>query len=325
MTVHPRIPVLFVALLVALAALAISPAAEVLANNVTNPASYLPKGNVYARVPARVNYYASPSAAEAGTPAGTYGGDNYWLSLTGETATAGGRDLVRGTWSWGASGWFAASSVQPGTAVLSTLQGVDMAQVPNAALVTTAILNVREGPGTSFPVAGQLRRYDTVSILETRPAADATWYRVGTNRWVSGDLVRRLQPSARPAGIAPGQRWIEINLATQTLYAHEGDRAVFGTLTSTGRPGFETVQGVFSIFSRSAAAPMAWETSSVPYSYSDVPYIQYFSGDYGIHATYWHDDLGNVRSAGCVNLSPADAQFIYEFSRNGTPVWVHGG
>jgi hypothetical protein len=37
----------------------------------------------------------------------------------------------------------------------------------------------------------------------------------------------------------------------------------------------------------------------------------YFHRGYAIHGAYWHDQFGAVRSHGCVNLSPADAKFIF--------------
>jgi lipoprotein-anchoring transpeptidase ErfK/SrfK len=45
-----------------------------------------------------------------------------------------------------------------------------------------------------------------------------------------------------------------------------------------------------------------------------VPYVQYFSKGVGLHGAYWHRSFGNVRSHGCVNLAPLDAQRLFSFT-----------
>ncbi|MCS6911273.1 MAG: L,D-transpeptidase, partial [Anaerolineales bacterium] len=41
------------------------------------------------------------------------------------------------------------------------------------------------------------------------------------------------------------------------------------------------------------------------------------------HGQYWHDGLGYKRSHGCVNLSPLDARWLYNWAARGTYVWVY--
>ena len=50
-------------------------------------------------------------------------------------------------------------------------------------------------------------------------------------------------PSARPPDVGDGERWIAVNLSTQTLVAYEGDTPVFETLVSSGLPQWPTVTG----------------------------------------------------------------------------------
>ena len=47
---------------------------------------------------------------------------------------------------------------------------------------------------------------------------------------------------------------------------------------------------------------------------ADVPYTQYFNPPFALHASYWHERFGEPTSAGCVNLSPLDAQTMFEWS-----------
>ena len=50
------------------------------------------------------------------------------------------------------------------------------------------------------------------------------------------------------------------------------------------------------------------------YAIERVPWVQYFKGDAGLHAAFWHDAFGSRRSHGCINLSPRDARFLFEFT-----------
>ena len=42
--------------------------------------------------------------------------------------------------------------------------------------------------------------------------------------------------------------------------------------------------------------------------------MQFFDEAVGLHGTYWHGDFGHPRSHGCVNLSPLDARWMFDFT-----------
>ncbi|NOG50025.1 MAG: L,D-transpeptidase [Chloroflexi bacterium] len=46
-----------------------------------------------------------------------------------------------------------------------------------------------------------------------------------------------------------------------------------------------------------------------------------YSG-YALHGTYWHNNFGQPMSHGCVNLTNADAYWLYNWATLGTPVHV---
>ena len=50
------------------------------------------------------------------------------------------------------------------------------------------------------------------------------------------------------------------------------------------------------------------------YALQDVPWIMYFNRDVGLHAAYWHDRFGYPSSHGCVNLSPPDAKWLFDWA-----------
>jgi lipoprotein-anchoring transpeptidase ErfK/SrfK len=131
------------------------------------------------------------------------------------------------------------------------------------------------------------------------------------------------QPSGRPFGVGPDERWIDVNLSTQTLTAFEGNTAVYSTLISSGLPSFPTVTGQFRIWLRYESQTMDGARLGYDYYLTGVPYVMYFYQDYALHGTYWHNNFGTPMSHGCVNLETSDAQWVYNFTSLGTLVNVH--
>ncbi len=126
---------------------------------------------------------------------------------------------------------------------------------------------------------------------------------------------------APPAELKKGERWIAIDRSTQTLVAYEFETPVFATLVSTGRgaEGTETStpKGSFRIWVKLATSNMdnlEDENLSEHYSLEDVPFVQFFSKGVALHGAFWHDDFGVARSHGCVNLTLADAEWLFKFT-----------
>jgi hypothetical protein len=142
---------------------------------------------------------------------------------------------------------------------------------------------------------------------------------------VRESALRLVEIVARPRGIPEGDRWIHVDLSSQTLVAYEGERPVFATLVSSGRAGFETPTGTFRIQSKHVSATMD-DTSSPTEAYSieDVPWTMYFEGSFALHAALWHDQFGRPRSHGCVNLAPADARWLFQWTTPTLPPGWHG-
>jgi lipoprotein-anchoring transpeptidase ErfK/SrfK len=116
-----------------------------------------------------------------------------------------------------------------------------------------------------------------------------------------------------------GVRWIDVDLSDQMVYAYEGDTLVNSFLVSTGTARTPTVTGRFKVYIRLRSGNMRGPGYFLP----DVPYIMYFHKSYGLHGTYWHSNFGTPMSHGCVNLSIADAAWLYNWSYMGTEVNVH--
>jgi lipoprotein-anchoring transpeptidase ErfK/SrfK len=118
-------------------------------------------------------------------------------------------------------------------------------------------------------------------------------------------------------------RWIDVNLSTQQLTAYQNNVPVMQTYISSGAWGMETVTGVFRIYLRYEIQHMTGYHLGYDYSTPDVPYVQYFHGNYGLHGAYWHNSFGTPVSHGCVNMTVSDAQWLWNFADYGTLVNVH--
>ncbi len=174
-------------------------------------------------------------------------------------------------------------------------------------------LTVRNRPEATASIVGQLVHYERVSILDSHTAAGATWYRIGDDRWVSATWIGVARQKPRPASIRANERWVGVSLKEQTAIAYEGDKPVFAALVATGLPGTPTVQGVFRTWWRVPSRKM----SGPGYYIEEVTWTCYFHGGYALHTAYWHDAFGRPRSHGCVNFSPYDAWWIFQWSAPG--------
>ncbi len=127
----------------------------------------------------------------------------------------------------------------------------------------------------------------------------------------------------KPASVRPGEKWIDINLTTQTLRAYEGDKLVLESIISSGRPPYYTVTGQFRIYLRYDTQTMDGRSLGFDYVTPNVPHVQYFYGNFALHGAFWHNDFGTPVSHGCVNVNLTDAAWLYEWADYGTLVNVH--
>jgi hypothetical protein len=131
----------------------------------------------------------------------------------------------------------------------------------------------------------------------------------------------------------PGRRtWMQTSVWQGWLIAYEGTKPVFVTLVAPGRGGTpepgkppidtaSTPVGTFKITGKFATATMEAPGELI---HSDVPWTQNFSGPHALHGAYWHDRWGHRMSGGCVNASPIDAKWLYEFTEPPVPEGWHG-
>ncbi|AKT37826.1 L,D-transpeptidase [Chondromyces crocatus] len=129
-----------------------------------------------------------------------------------------------------------------------------------------------------------------------------------------------------PGGVAEGQKWIHVRVTQGTLTAYVGNTPVFATLMSPGAGGVSvpgrdpvkdstTPRGTFYVTFKDRAATMSPEKGeNRSFWIADVPHTQYFNPPFALHAAYWHERFGEPTSAGCVNVSPIDAEWLFGWS-----------
>jgi hypothetical protein len=188
--------------------------------------------------------------------------------------------------------------------------------IENAAkqLVSGAPLGFREG----VALTGEKRRGGYLEAID------------GT--FVRDDEVRLVEPTTDLPRWATGSRkWIDVSIVHQTLVAYEGSRPVYVTLVSTGADGLgdpatthSTIQGLFRIHTKHVSVTMDDDAEGNAFDFRDVPFVQYFTGGFALHAAYWHDDFGRVHSHGCVNLAPKDAAWLFAWTDPRVPDGWHG-
>lgn len=187
---------------------------------------------------------------------------------------------------------------------------------------------VSPAPGGSTHV---VQRGDTLSSIALRYGTTVAAL-MAANQLANPNLIYVGQRLVIPSGAstpapAPhpppvtgyGGKWIDVDLTYQLLRAYVGQTLVFQTFVSTGLPATPTVVGTYRVYAKYVSAPM----SGPGYYLPNVPYIMYFYRGYALHGTYWHSNFGRPMSHGCVNLSVADAEWLFNWAEVGTPVVVH--
>lgn len=176
-------------------------------------------------------------------------------------------------------------------------------------------------PDLAARAKGTHARFERIDVLEEQKLRGQSFVRIGASEWVRARDVRRPTRAPAPPEVGPAERWIDVELSSQTLVAYEAGEPVFATLVSTGKgaPGSDsaTPKGTFRIWVKLLSTNMdnlEDDEAQRYYAIEDVPYVQFFSKGVGLHGAFWHRSFGHVRSHGCVNLAPLDAQRLFAFT-----------
>ena len=170
-----------------------------------------------------------------------------------------------------------------------------------------------------------LYRYEVVQVYNCQTVDGVTWLLIGPDRWVEDRLVGVVHVNPVPPEGVDNGRWVEVNLEQQTLSVYENGQLRFATLVATGVAPYWTRPGLFQIYALLETETMrgVFEADRSDYYYlEDVPWTMYFDEARALHGTYWHNGFGYPRSHGCVNMSLADAHWVFNWAQEGDWVYV---
>jgi lipoprotein-anchoring transpeptidase ErfK/SrfK len=81
---------------------------------------------------------------------------------------------------------------------------------------------------------------------------------------------------------------------------------------------------LFQIYKKLEIEKMQGGVGTPEYYYlEDVPWTMYFDKARALHGAYWRAKFGFPQSHGCVNLSPGDAHWLFNWAKEGDWVYVH--
>jgi hypothetical protein len=242
--------------------------------------------------------------------------DGFAVSVTEVGNGAGGDAFVRTTKGL----WLPLANLSPVRPPL--FHGYDVADGKlERGWVVVDSATVYVAPGEKGVNGTSRHRWDTVDLLEEREAKQRRWVRVGDGQWLDERDVRFAHLAPPPAEARRGERWIDVDQENQVLTAYEGERPVFTTLVSTGvgkgRDITATPLGVHRVWVKLLTSDMTNledEDARRYYAIEEVPWVLFFEKGYGFHGAFWHHSFGHVRSHGCVNLTPLDAEHLFRWS-----------
>jgi hypothetical protein len=209
---------------------------------------------------------------------------------------------------------------------ISAFQGLELSSSPhNAFGWPFEYIPVKRAPGYSTPETG---RYlypftDIFQVYDTKTADSVDWNMIGPDEWVEARKVAIVSPKATPPdGVTTG-RWIDINLAEQTLAVYDNDKLVFATVIASGLEPFWTKPGLFQIYQKKETETMRNADPTDFYYLDNVPWTMYFDKARALHGAYWRTRFGYPQSHGCINLSVGDSHWLFNWAHEGDYVYVY--
>lgn len=205
---------------------------------------------------------------------------------------------------------------------------------------TLPVAFVRSKHAFRFTISetGSLKRGERIPHREAVPLTDtykkvngALYVQAKDGSYLHADQIVKIDRFKKaPAWSSGGRKWVDVSILRQALVAYEGEKPVYATLVSTGADGLgdpkkthSTIQGAFLIHTKHTTVTMDGDQVGDEFDFRDVPFVQYFTEGYALHAAYWHDEFGTPRSHGCVNLAPIDAAWLFGWTDPPVPDGWH--
>lgn len=212
----------------------------------------------------------------------------------------------------------------------SRFQGLQFRKTPPNAFAWplpfyTNNIPVYRAPSYSAPLADRViyPYAEVVQVYATHHAEGVDWNLIGPDQWVEARIFATVTPKTTPPDGVTNGRWIDVDLAEQTLAVYENHQLVFATVIASGLEPFWTRPGLFQIYQKKETETMRNNDPTDYYYLDNVPWTMYFDGARALHGAYWRTRFGYPQSHGCVNLSVGDAHWLYNWAQEGDYVHVH--
>ncbi|MFZ5391011.1 MAG: L,D-transpeptidase family protein [Patescibacteria group bacterium] len=148
----------------------------------------------------------------------------------------------------------------------------------------------------------------------TNPDSDGDKYLDGTEIAAGYDPLNS-DPTAKKI------KTIKINLKNQSLTYFFGDKQLESFLISSGIARLPTPTGNFEIQNKFPTK----HYKGPGYDYPNTKWnLHFYTGAYRyyIHGAYWHDDFGQPKSHGCINVSYDNMERLYNWAQVGSQVLI---
>jgi lipoprotein-anchoring transpeptidase ErfK/SrfK len=208
---------------------------------------------------------------------------------------------------------------------IPTFQGLEFFSTPrNSFGWPFEQIPVKSAPGYSAPNTNEwLNPYSVIQTYDTQNVDNADWNMIGPNQWVEARKVAQVEINTTPPEGVTTNRWIDVNLAEQTLAVYDNRELVFATVIASGLEPFWTRPGTFQIFEKKETETMRNNDPADFYYLDDVPWTMYFDSARALHGAYWRTRFGYPQSHGCINLSVGDSHWLFNWAVEGDWVYVH--
>jgi hypothetical protein len=165
-------------------------------------------------------------------------------------------------------------------------------------------------------------RYHSVGEVKYWATSDGHWVR-------HRDVLVVQQRNTFPDFAQGNQRWIDVSVVTGTFTLYEGRRPLFVTLCSVNRDAHQADGdkwlGSFEITGKDVTLATRGESSfAESFELFDAPWGITLSSGLQLYGAYWHDRFGVDHGAGAIELSPSDAQRVYQWVTPQLPEGWHG-
>jgi hypothetical protein len=218
----------------------------------------------------------------------------------------------------------------------STFKGLQLDEQQRLPLAFVVKRGVRQWQvGKTDARKGELLDYHARVMLDgkVRTVQGERFWATKDGKWVRNRDVTVIQTRSEfPSFVQEDTRWIDVSVLAGSIVLYEGKKPVYVSLVSVGQDrlgdpnGDETtLRGEFPVVFKhvtAVAADPARFANKV--EMHDVPWVLELSSGQWLHGAYWHDRFGIEHGPGNIQMSPADAAWVWRWAAPDLPSGWHG-